>query len=104
MIPRAHSLRGIICDVRGQSAPISSPLLPRWLGDTGRQKGQQLGWLSWSTALPSAQQAKATAGLRVTAPSAANSPPSRSREFPKKTKGLRCAEKDNWMECVPASC
>lgn len=41
----------IISDVRGQSAPISSPLLPRWLGDTGRRRGQQLGWLSWSPAL-----------------------------------------------------
>lgn len=41
----------IISDVRGQSAPISSPLLPRWSGDTGRQSGQQLGWLSWSPGL-----------------------------------------------------
>lgn len=50
----------------GQSTPISSPLLPRWLGDTGKQSGQQLGWLSWSTAPLCAQQAKATSGLRVT--------------------------------------
>lgn len=65
--PWAHSLGCIISDVWGQRAPISSLLLPRWLGDTGRQKGQQLGWLSWSSALVSAQQAKATAGLGVTA-------------------------------------
>lgn len=47
----AHSLGCIISDVWGQRAPISSLLLPRWLGDTGRRRGQQLGWLSWSTPL-----------------------------------------------------
>lgn len=65
--PRAHSSGCIIRDVWGQRAPISSLLLPRWLGDTGRQRGQRLGWLSRSIALVSAQQAKATAGQRVTA-------------------------------------
>ena len=103
-IPRAPSLGCVICDVRRRGAHINSPLLPRWLGDTGRQRGQQLGWLCWSTALPSAKPAKATARTRVTAStmSAVNSLPSGSWEFPK-TKGLRCAGEDNQMECVLAS-
>ena len=104
-IPRAPSLGCIICDVRGRSGHINSPLLPRWLGDTGRQRGQQLGWLYWSTALPSAKPAKVTARTRGAASpmSAVNSLPSGSWEFPK-TKGLRCAEEDNQMEHVLASC
>lgn len=65
--PRAHSSGCIISDVWGQRAPISSLLLPRWLEDIGRQKGQRLGWLSRSIALVSAQQAKATASQGVTA-------------------------------------
>ena len=84
-IPRAPSLGCIICDVRGRSGHINSPLLPRWLGDTGRQRGQQLGWLYWSTALPSAKPAKVTARTRGAASpmSAVNSLPSGSWEFPK---------------------
>lgn len=105
--PRAPSLGCIISDVCDQRAPISSRLLlPRWLGDTGRQRGQQLGWLSWSKTLVSARRAKATAGLRVTAtvPSTATHHLPEAGDFPYESKGLRCAEKDNWMECVPASC
>ena len=104
-IPRVPSLGCIICDVRGQSAHINSLLLPRCLEDTGQQRSQQLGWLCWSMALPSAKPAKATARTRVTAStvSAVNSLPSGSWEFPK-TKGLRCAEEDDQTECVLASC
>ena len=104
-VPRVPSLGCIICDVRGQSAHINSLLLPRCLEDTGKQRSQQLGWLCWSMALPSAKPAKATARTRVTAStvSAVNSLPSGSWEFPK-TKGLRCAEEDDQMECVLASC
>ena len=75
------------------------------VGGHRKTGGQQLGWLCWSTALPSAKPAKATARTRGAASPmiAVNSLPSGSWEFPK-TKGLRCAEEDNQMERVLASC
>lgn len=97
--PWAHSLGYIICDVCDQTAPISSLLLPRWFGGHRKTEGSAawVAFLEYKPFLCSAGEGRSRPAGNCFHPQHRDTAPSRSWEFPSRPKGLRCAEKGNWM-------